>query len=196
MSVSLPPRIVPAPPSSDRAAPPEPAAEAVRLALDAVSDGIVIASDDGTLRYRNAAAARLLDDGGLELARAIEAAAADALSGGAAGVRDTDAGGRRFELRAASFVGPDGLPGALVVITRMSLPVPSADAIARRHGLSSREAAVAHLLAKGRSNDAIVQALGISASTARHYTERILVKLGTRSRGAVAAIILGATAER
>jgi DNA-binding CsgD family transcriptional regulator len=174
------------------ARPVPPDLDIVRRALDAVSDGVVVTTDTGAIGYRNAAAVRLLDDAEPPVVRAIRLAATDALSGGMAHVREAESGGRRFELRAMAFVAADGTAGALVVITCVSPPVPAADVIARRHGLSRREAAVAALLAQGASNDAIVRRLGISVSTARHYTERVLVKLGAHSRGEAAALILGA----
>jgi DNA-binding CsgD family transcriptional regulator len=180
--------------STERIARPD--VNAVWLALDAIRDGVVIADAAGSVCYSNAAARRLLDDGGLPLVRAIDAAIADALSEGFAGLREAGADERRFELRATPYASAAGATGVLVVVTCTSLQVPSAESIARRHGLSRREAAVAGLLARGSSNDTIVEALGISASTARHYTERVLAKLGTRSRGAAAAIILGTTDER
>jgi DNA-binding NarL/FixJ family response regulator len=38
----------------------------------------------------------------------------------------------------------------------------------------------------------VARALGIRDTTARHYTESVLLKLGVPSRSAVAAAILGA----
>lgn len=52
-------------------------------------------------------------------------------------------------------------------------------------GLTPRELEVARLLMAGRSNAAIAESLGISPFTARHHTERILGKLGVRSRAEV-----------
>ena len=58
--------------------------------------------------------------------------------------------------------------------------------LADRYPLTGRETEVAHLLLLGRSNAAVAAALGISESTARHHTERVLVKLGVSSRAEVA----------
>ena len=52
-------------------------------------------------------------------------------------------------------------------------------------GLTPRELEVARLLMSGGSNAEIADTLGISPYTARHHTERILGKLGVRSRAAV-----------
>ena len=51
---------------------------------------------------------------------------------------------------------------------------------------------MARLLAEGHDNASVANALGIRGTTARHYTETVLLKLGVRSRAAVAAALLGA----
>lgn len=56
-----------------------------------------------------------------------------------------------------------------------------------RYGLTRRELEVATLLAQGRTNSAIADALHISSHTARHHTQRILGKLGVHSRAAAGA---------
>jgi DNA-binding NarL/FixJ family response regulator len=60
-----------------------------------------------------------------------------------------------------------------------------------QYGLTAREQAVAVLLAQGRSNAAIAEALQISTHTARHHTQRILAKLGVHSRAAAGAQLRG-----
>lgn len=71
-------------------------------------------------------------------------------------------------------------------------PVPPAaeDAQPADARFTSREAAVAGLLAERRTNREIADALGISPHTARHYTESVLAKLGVRSRRAVGHLLL------
>jgi DNA-binding NarL/FixJ family response regulator len=59
----------------------------------------------------------------------------------------------------------------------------------RRFNLTPREAQVARLLARGRSNLAIAGELNISAHTTRHHTQRILAKLGVHSHGVAGAKI-------
>lgn len=56
-----------------------------------------------------------------------------------------------------------------------------------RFGLTPRELEVARLLAEGRRNSAIAQALGISPHTARHHTQHVLAKLGAHSRAEAGA---------
>ncbi|HEY7032469.1 MAG TPA: LuxR C-terminal-related transcriptional regulator [Thermomicrobiales bacterium] len=59
---------------------------------------------------------------------------------------------------------------------------------AKRAGLSAREIEVLHLLADGRSNPEIAEALFVSRATARTHVGNVLAKLGVHSRGeAVAA---------
>ena len=48
--------------------------------------------------------------------------------------------------------------------------------------LTAREREVAALLAARRTNAEVAAALGVSEHTARHHTERVLRKLGVRSR--------------
>jgi DNA-binding CsgD family transcriptional regulator len=57
----------------------------------------------------------------------------------------------------------------------------------RDYGFTAREVEVAALLEYGLSNVAVAQRLGISPHTARHHTQRVLVKLGVHSRAAAAA---------
>ena len=56
-------------------------------------------------------------------------------------------------------------------------------------GLSSREWAVARMVAQGRTNKEIARALGVELSTVRTYLARCCEKLGVRRRGGVAAAI-------
>ena len=63
-------------------------------------------------------------------------------------------------------------------------------ASAERMDLSSRERDVAVLLAAGRSNREIAEALVISEGTVEVHVKHILSKLGLRSRAQVAAWLL------
>jgi DNA-binding NarL/FixJ family response regulator len=62
---------------------------------------------------------------------------------------------------------------------------------ARRFGLTRREAQVALLLARGRSNQAIARELKISSHTARHHTQRVFSKLEVHSRAEAGAKLRG-----
>ncbi len=70
-----------------------------------------------------------------------------------------------------------------------SRPAPGPAAPAAAAGLrprrTPREREVAALLAARRTNAEVAAALGVSAHTARHHVERVMRKLGVRSRRAV-----------
>jgi DNA-binding NarL/FixJ family response regulator len=60
-----------------------------------------------------------------------------------------------------------------------------------QYGLTARETEVAMLLAQGRSNVAIAKTLNISTHTARHHTQRVLMKLKVHSRAEAGAKLRG-----
>ncbi len=87
------------------------------------------------------------------------------------------------------------VPGAgsavlLVTLERRPVPLPPLEELCRRHGLTRKEARVAVLLAEGKSNTEIADELFISAHTARHHTESVLLKLGVHSRREVSPALL------
>jgi DNA-binding CsgD family transcriptional regulator len=73
-------------------------------------------------------------------------------------------------------------PTILVSVARIAPTSASAVALRSRYGLTAREAQVMELLCRRRSNAEIARALCISAHTARHHTESVLLKLGLQSR--------------
>jgi DNA-binding CsgD family transcriptional regulator len=64
---------------------------------------------------------------------------------------------------------------------------PAAVNLRIEYGMTPREIEVALLLAEGCSNRTIAHRLGISPHTARHHTQRVLVKLGVHSRAEAGA---------
>ena len=66
----------------------------------------------------------------------------------------------------------------------------SADAVARRFGLTRAEANVAVLLANGKSVDEAAAALGITSASARTYCKRALAKSGARRQADLVQMIL------
>ncbi len=175
--------------------------------LDLLTDGVLLVDVEGRVAYRNAAAAALLGGDGAPMLHEARALALTALARGAqpqATPADavcefaTEAVQYRLSavLAPAALLGPGPPPVeagslVLVVIARSSSALSSPAALRRRFQLTAREASVALLLAEGRSNGSIARRLGISASTARHYTETVLLKLAIPTRAAVAAVLLG-----
>ncbi len=66
-----------------------------------------------------------------------------------------------------------------------------AAALGDDYALTAREVQVARHLVRGAPNTHLARDLGISESTARHHTERVLAKLGVRSRAEVAWLAVG-----
>jgi DNA-binding CsgD family transcriptional regulator len=80
-------------------------------------------------------------------------------------------------------------------LRRVALTSAPTDLLTARYQLTRREAEVARQLALGKSNAEIAEALSISEHTARRHTEQVLLKLGVRSRAAVAPLLAEVTAE-
>ncbi len=92
-----------------------------------------------------------------------------------------------------SLIGADLLGSGttvLVALERLTPELPSEEAIRQRFSLTRKEARVALLLAEGKSNDDTAKMLSISPHTARHHTERVMLKLGVKSRAEVGPTIL------
>lgn len=84
-----------------------------------------------------------------------------------------------------------GSPGMILVTVEAPSEDPlSPEVLRRRWQLSKRQAVVAQLLAKGRTNEEVSTALTISPHTARRHTEQIMTKLGARTRAEVASLLL------
>jgi DNA-binding response OmpR family regulator len=71
----------------------------------------------------------------------------------------------------------------------------SDDELRAKFGLTPRQLAVAKLVAEGRTNQEIAEALGTSFYTARNHAEQVLRRLNVGSRAAVGAVFYGRAAE-
>lgn len=79
-----------------------------------------------------------------------------------------------------------GSPLVLVSLERLPPRQRTRAELCQLYALTGTEVEVALLLALGRSNAEIAEARGISPHTARRHTERVLHKLGVRSRAEIA----------
>jgi DNA-binding CsgD family transcriptional regulator len=77
-----------------------------------------------------------------------------------------------------------------IALESLTPATPSEGVLRERFGLTQREAVIALLLAEGKSNADLAKALFISPHTARHHTEKVLLKLGVHSRAEVGAKVL------
>ena len=102
-------------------------------------------------------------------------------------VRAALAGGVRAFLvsSAAGHAGPVPQQGAVLPRTRPGRP-------AGAEGLSGREVEVLQLVADGRSNKEIGEALGLSALTVKSHLARIARKLGTGDRAEMVVVAMRA----
>lgn len=84
-----------------------------------------------------------------------------------------------------------GATDILVIVGRLtSSPLRALD-IAERYSMTRRESEVAERLGQGLRNAEIAEALQLSPHTVRRHTERVLAKLGVRSRAEAAARLRG-----
>lgn len=95
-----------------------------------------------------------------------------------------------YQLRGELLAPASKTPVVLVAIEREPDTYPSYRELRAAFGLTRAEARVATMLAERKTNSEIARELGVSASTARRHTERLLVKLGISRRGAVRGALL------
>jgi DNA-binding CsgD family transcriptional regulator/PAS domain-containing protein len=80
----------------------------------------------------------------------------------------------------------------VLVSARVSPTLPTVERLVERFGLTPREAEVALQIARGATRDEIAGQLGVSPHTVRAHSERVFLKLGVNTRGAVALALLKA----
>jgi len=165
--------------------------EGLALLINVLPDGVALCETNGRVRHRNAALAALLaaDREAPRLAAEISQVAIGAATlVGRRGLRDVRTTGGRYRLHASDVVRGllDPEAAVLVVVALLAAQELTPAELRARHGLTPREVEVTYLLARGTPNAGIARALGLSAATARHYTEHVLAKLGLHSRAQVA----------
>lgn len=162
--------------------------------LDGLSDGVVLFGSDGLEIHRNPPARRLLNraDIGSELAsRARQLAlACGGLQGGKPAARTTDRIGP-VGLTVVRFHRGDrgGRTLCAVIFSDESVVLPNPQAVHRQLPLTPRQAEVAVLLARRKSDKEVARLLGIRPATARRHRDAILARLGLHSRRDVAAAL-------
>lgn len=174
----------------------------LRKTLDRLAEGVVVYRDDSEV-FRNGALRRMLSaEGRREEVIAAASACAKRLTrapGGrpSAGVPDDSSTevrtpANRYHIAASHLEGGvGGVPATVLVVVRPAAPLlPDEAELRDRYGLTPRQAEVAVLLARGRSNREIAGRLGISRHTARHHAQRVLEKTGAGSRKALALHLL------
>lgn len=171
--------------------------------LDKVGERLMLFSLEGRELHRNASMRRTLDQDpcrdrllhGLQTAaRAIAASLRAGRPVTMGQVRhvgparqDVQTPTGQYRLRAC-LIGPDIVgPDTVVLVTmdRVTQDPPAPDLLQSRYELTPREIQVAGMLLQRLTNREIAGALGISAHTARHHTESVLLKLGVNSRRAL-----------
>lgn len=171
--------------------------------LDHLPEGLLVYDLSGRLLHQNPAAARLFDEEPererlrREITRTVRSLGGLA-AGPAALLEEMERQAVRGECRTTtasyrlrgSYAGEQlfGVAHALLVsLERSERAVPSEEELRERFDLTRQEARVARLLAERKRNREIADALFVSPHTARHHTERVLLKLGARSRDEVAS---------
>lgn len=169
--------------------------------LDHLPQALTVASLDGRVLHRNTTMQRLLEE-------APDRAVADAVPGLLLAlsalrgrerpeprglIREVEAGGRRYRL-SGSLAERGALGPEPVLLVQLDVDGPrglAPEELRRRFGLTPREIEVALLLAERRTNQEVAETLHISTHTAERHTERVLGKMGLRSRLQVPSRLAG-----
>jgi DNA-binding CsgD family transcriptional regulator len=115
-----------------------------------------------------------------------------ARSGSDPAVREVSINQRSYRLEGRRLQTSTEATGPIVLVFVEPKPavMPSEDVLREQFRFTRKEAKVAMLIAAGLPNEDVAVELSISPHTARHHTERVLAKLGLRSRTHVKAALL------
>jgi len=142
-------------------------------------------------RWRNSAAARLVEADHVTWHRTLAAAVAAILHGGRSSdvvmrsVSTVHVNQVKYVVRGCELPTRDRPAVVALQIQRVCLIHRAPDALRDRYGLTERETRVAALMAEGYSDAEIGRRLSISPHTARSHAERVRRKLHVRSRAQV-----------
>jgi len=164
--------------------------------LENIEHGIVLLASNSDPCFTNSAAERILvgDAEHGVLAREVRSVSRAALTHRTGRPAEVEVATRhgRFRVRATFLLQRirELRAGAVLVTIRPATNhLPTQASLMRRFGMTAREADVALLLAQGKRNTAIAEALKISPHTARHHTENVLTKLDVHARSEVSRAI-------
>ena len=87
---------------------------------------------------------------------------------------------------------PTGRTALLVSLERLTPELPSVEALQAQFGLTKAQARVARLMALGKRDRQIAEALSVTTHTVRHHAEMVRRRMQAKSRAEVASAILGA----
>lgn len=172
---------------------------ALMRTIDLLDQAVVACDARGRAVHATGAVERLLrDDPDREVVRTAVGQLAQQLriARGGAGVEGVASARRELATRCARYVlhcclepagGAQGDPLLLVSLRRETPRRRVAEELRVAFSLTPAEAQVARLIADGKRNAEIAAALGISEHTAKRHTERVMAKVGARSRAEVGA---------
>jgi DNA-binding NarL/FixJ family response regulator len=175
-------------------------------AFDAVQDGLELRDAAGRLLHANAALTRIVhaDPQSDQISDAMEHVCGavrgtlqsspghDAMAALDAVTRDVRTDRARYRVRGQFVSSSTFGAGTTIIISvaQLTPSPPSLEALQERWELTPQEARVALLLAQGYSNSRIAAELQLGATTTRHYTEAVFLKLRVHSRAEAARRIL------
>lgn len=176
------------------------AREAFARTIDALGRPVALFAHDGRLLHESPAlaAARQDEPQRHRLDAAMRAVVAEVARPIAVPTRTIGTERATYRIDAA-HAPADLLPGPSCVLVTVGIqPVHatvastcSAAEVAERHGLTTREAEIAVLLAAGASSQEVAERLRLSPHTVRRHTEHVYGKLGVHSRAELSAVVHG-----
>jgi DNA-binding CsgD family transcriptional regulator len=159
--------------------------------IDRLDTAVMVTDVAGKSLHESPALSRLIadDSHGADLRRRLTDLALRAATDPEARAMVITTGAHRYRATVADHVEADGrgTPVRLISVDRLTARRRTAAELREEFGLTPSECRAVALLALGKSNAQLAAEMGISEFTARRHTERVLSKLGVKSRAEVAA---------
>ena len=171
-------------------------------AFDERRDGTLVLDSDGVLLHRSPSLTRLARTRRTEedlvgaargMAKAMSSADAGAVLDARHASRTVSTRSGEYRLGAVLLGEGTFTPGRaiLVSVTSGESPLPTPGQVRERFGLTPRQAEVALLLARRRTNPEIAQELCVSEHTVRSHAEAVMGRLGLGDRRAIRSKLTG-----